>query len=645
MAARNWLRNLTAVLIVAVVVGLVALIVQRVRSLSPTPLLEPGAGNLIADVSDIYTGFKYTESVEGKLVFMLNSVRTLGMASGWHEIEGVRLKLYDEGKEGTVLTSRLASFNKDSHDARLSGGVHVAFANGSFLDTEEGYFEAQGRRFVTSGTVTFVSARITGSAGQAAFSLVGRELQLDGGVVAQDRAGASLRAPRLTYLRDEQRLILDEGCELGSVAGRIVAERARIELDPEDGTVRHLLIEGGMTADSVADPLRGSFRGRASWLQATRDATDNWQVEATGQDQRVTLELFGGNEFFQRRVSTWHLKAVAGAGGLLNLQAVTGVCLDEVPAVGGARSAEAGTARVWFQDGRATDVELLNRVALRADGIEARGHRARVAGDGNAMMLHGSPTGNDRVVVVSERGRFQCDQVHAFAAEGRTEARGSVQGRITDAVLLATEPTSEAESPLHFAAEILEVSERGATYLLREGARAWQGRRLILADEILYRQAAETLRAVGHVRTTFPADQVDASATMGDDVVVVARSLDYSRQAREAIYRGTVRFSDSRYTLAASELKVLFNEQDEITTVEAVGAVEIVDLTTDQRVTGSTARRIVDSAEIEVTGNPAQAVDGKGNIVRGNTLTWNETSGRVAVVGATETIYFPEEQP
>ncbi len=89
----------------------------------------------------------------------------------------------------------------------------------------------------------------------------------------------------------------------------------------------------------------------------------------------------------------------------------------------------------------------------------------------------------------------------------------------------------ESSDPAHFASEILEVSGEGAVYHLRENTRFWQGHRLLLADDVVYHHELTTVRAAGHVRTTLPASQLELEGSPEEDVVVVARSLDFD-QAR-----------------------------------------------------------------------------------------------------------------
>jgi lipopolysaccharide export system protein LptA len=315
-----------------------------------------------------------------------------------------------------------------------------------------------------------------------------------------------------------------------------------------------------------------------------------------------------------------------------------------VPIEGSPRSGEAREARVWFTDGQATDIELLRDVNLRGDGIEARGFRARLSPAAGLTILHGDPVGPERVLLVSERGRVSSNQAQLFNREGRAQARGNVQGVIRGVSLMGGDQGYDAETA-HFAAEVLDVTENGKQYHLRENARLWQGHRLLLADDVVYRHDATTVRAAGHVRTTLPASQMDPEADPKQDVVVVARSLDYVRETGTAIYRGNVRYNDPEHTLAAAELSIFFDENNDVTAVEAVGAVELVELGTGRRMTGQKARRDVDTQIVTIFGNPVKLTDPSGNVVSGSALTWNQADGTVSVAGDTETIYFPEEMP
>jgi lipopolysaccharide export system protein LptA len=173
----------------------------------------------------------------------------------------------------------------------------------------------------------------------------------------------------------------------------------------------------------------------------------------------------------------------------------------------------------------------------------------------------------------------------------------------------------------------------------------WQGHRLLLADDVVYRKDVPSIRAAGHVRTTVPASQLDVEGDPGADVVVVARSLDYDQASGTAVYRGNVRYSDPEHTLSAAEVSLFFNEDNKVTAVEAIGSVELVEVTTGRRMTGQKARREVSTQMVTIEGSPVRLSDPSGNVVSGSSLTWNQADGTVSVAGGTETIYYPEEQP
>jgi lipopolysaccharide export system protein LptA len=638
-------------MILVIVVAMVIVAVQRVRRMS-RPVAGVGAEQMEDGGDDpirgIYTGFKYVETVAGQLVFALDSVKTLGKTSGWHEIEGVRLQLFTKGVEGPLLTAEAARFNVDTRDASLVGPVHVEFPDGAMLNTESARFEADTRRLIAESKVLFTNGESIGQAGNAAYSLDGNRLELADGVVVRAEDGLSLRAPRVVYLRDTAFVRFPEGCRIGRYGSAIEAPSGLVELQQNDGPPNRVEFEGGVTARLVGVSEDSTTDIWTERLVAERDGTGNWQVEAKTDGPWIELVMHGTDQFLERVVKTQLIRAVVAQDGILNLRAERGVCLREVGFEGEPRRAEAESARVWFEDGQPTDTELREQVAIFAEGVVARGDRARMSSRAGITMLHGDPTGPGRATLVSDRGRLSCDQVQMFDREGRTEARGDVQGELEQVSLLGVGSDfgdGSEKSPVHFAAGVLEVRDRGETFHLKDNSRLWQGQRLLLADEVAYRQSEETVDASGHVRTTMPAREIDATAPADADVMVVARSLHFNRREQRASYVGNVRYSDPAHTLSANELVIFFDDDDQVTAVEATGSVEMVDLATGRRMTGMNARRDVNEQTVHVTGSPVQLTDASGSMLSGSSLTWDQASGRVTMAGGTETIYYPEELP
>ena len=593
----------------------------------------------------VYTGFEFVERVAGRLIFELASKRTLGLSSGWHEIEGVRLQFYSDGEPGPVLTCDGASFNIQTRDATLEGRIRIVLPSGAMLTTDTGRFEASSRRFSASSEVTYVSGATFGRAEGAVFDLEQDEIVLSGGVSFSSEDGATLMAPKAVYKRSKGTVVFPEGGRIRFQNAQIDAPLMSVDLEKEDGPPSRFELSGGVIGHGEGFSDDGRVSARMERVVAKHQGNGRWQVDASTTGPWITIRFVGGESYFERTLRTWILRGVIGEEGIINLRAEKGVCIDEVPIEGAPRRGEAQEARVWFSDGQPTDVEMLNDVILRGDDMEARGYRARLSPEAGLTMLHGDPTGPERVLLMFSKGRVSCDQGQIFNREGRAEARGNVQGIIRDVALIGTTPDDQESEPAHFAAEILDVTQDGGVFHLRENARLWQGHRLLLADDVVYRKDVPSIRAAGHVRTTVPASQLDVEGDPSEDVVVVARSLDYDQASGTAVYRGNVRYSDPEHTLSAAEISLFFDENNQVTAVEAVGSVELVELMTGRRMTGRKARREVKTQMVTIEGSPVRLSDPSGNVVSGSSLTWNQADGTVAVEGGTETIYYPEEQP
>ncbi len=643
---RIWVRRLTATAIVVSIVAMAIIVGQRFQRFR-TPLTQVDSGDVTSGRGDraigVYTGFDYVERVAGKLIFELMSKRTLGLSSGWHEIEGVRLQFFRDGEPGPILTCDGASFNPETRDARLEGGIRIDLPSGAVLTTDAGRFEASSRKFTANSEVYFYSGASFGRANNAAFDLEKDEINLSDGVAFSAEDGTTITAPSAVYRRPTHTILLRNGGVVSLQNAEVTAPHMEVVLEEGDGPPRAINLSGGVEAFISNLASGGSVEAWMEKAVAIRDSSGRWQIDATTTGPWVTVRFSGGEGYFERTIRTWTLRAILADEGILNLRAEHGVCIREIPEEGPPRIGEATEARVWFSGGQATDVELLRDVVLHTGELEGRGYRARLSPQAGLTLLHGDPTGPERVLLSSERGRMSCDQAQIFNRDGRAEARGNVQGSIFGVTLM--DEDGGDGGPTHFASGILEVREEGAVYHLRENSRLWQGHRLLVADDVLYRNDPTSVRAAGHVRTTMPASQLQIEGSPEEDVVVVARSLDYEQASGAAVYQGNVHYSDPKHTLSAAKLSVFFDENGEVTAVEGVGAVELVELATGRRMTGQEARREVGEQSVIVTGSPVRLTDPSGNVVSGSSLTWNQADGTVSVAGGTETIYYPEEKP
>ncbi len=643
---KTWLRHLTTVLIVMILVVLAGLGVQRSRKLT-RPVGDHLAPELLGGDGDqaigVYTGFEYIESVAGKAIFALRSIRTLGKSSGWHDIEGVQLQLYEDGRPGPVVTADGASFNIQTRDARLRGPIHITFPDGATLSTDRGSFEAAARRFTSDSDVLFMSGDTVMHAGRVMYFVEDSRVVLENDAVLTS-GGTSLLASKIDYLREQGTVLFPDGCRVIHGDGWMEAPEVTVNLVEPDGPPSRIELGGGVHIGHPGTPDGGSLQAWAQRVAATRDASGNWQVVATTTSDWISVTLGPGTGYFERTIKTRSLRGVVAPDGLRSLRASLGTCLSEVPLEGALRRAESWAARVWFAEGQATDIELDGDVKITGQGINARGSRARVVSEAGITMLYGDPTGLRRALVEADRGRITSDQVQFFDHEQRIEARGNVQGQLLGVAILGADGAG-TKQPMHFAAGVLDITENGEHFRLREGARVWQGRRLLIADDLAYARGAEVVDASGHVRATFPADQLGSQPQSDDDVVVISRSLRYDRPARLAVFEGNVRYSDSEHVLSATELRANFDADSTITEIQATGDVIIEELTTGRTLHAQQATRDVVAGLIHATGSPVRLTDASGTTISSSSLTWTEADGSVAVAGGTETIYYPEEEP
>lgn len=592
----------------------------------------------------LYRGFQHTETVAGQTIFILNSIRTLSRASGWQEIEGVRLQFFSEGEDGPILTAESASFNVETREARLDGGIHVEFPTGAFLNTEAGRFQSRQQVFVSEAPVIYVDGDTYGQARQATYDLKKDRITLDGNAALRAEDGALLVAPKMVYHREEQRVVFPEGVELTRGLSVLRAPRGSVVLSEDEGGPESISLFDGVDIHSVADGTDAVVDVWARTVKVERDPQGRWQISANTIGPWIEVRFSGGPDYFERTMRTLDLGAVVGDEGLLSLEADLTVCLEDIPMEGPLRTAQGETARAWFTDGELTDVELSGAVEIRVDDTVATGSRVRMVQASELVMLQGDPTGRTRVGIDSPRGRMSCDRAALYQREEKVEARGKVQGELMNADLLGGSKSPGSKNPVRFAGELLDVEDDGNRFSLRNNSRIWQGEQILLADEVVLRHAEEEVSARGHVRATFPAAGMEEDDPV-EDVVVDARSLDYDGISRRAVFRGSVHYADPEHSLAANRLTVFFDDNNEITDVEAEGAVEINDLVVGRRLTGTHALRSVATGVITVIGSPAQLTDERGNVASGDSLTWNQADGTVTVDGDTELTYYPEEEP
>lgn len=651
MTSRKVIRWTTGLLLGATVVGLVGLAGYRVwtnRPVQAEAIPEQVLGSGQDGTLGVSKEFKVLERVQGKLVFALEALRTLGKSSGWNEVESVSVQLYnDDETKGPLLTCKLASYNTETKDANLTGSVQVEFPDGTFLSTEVGALLEGGKRFESGTNVVFVGNRILGSAGSASYDIRGSVLTLTDGVIVRTDDGDSLVAPEVILFRNTRTITLPKGVTMTSGGFRMRAPEGTVMLAESESRPERIRFTGGVRITGRRGDTGQDFQASCERLDAERDPAGRWQVSATSRGPWVHFITLGGEDIAFQELRAWEIRAVVGSQGLLNVRSDGRSCLNTIPVEGPPRTGSSDSVRVWFDRGAATDVELLNDVELTGDGVRATAHRARLDAKTGKVMLQGNPTSSKRVTVESEQGRISGDQAVLFNEESRVEVRGRVQGEIFEGRRIGAVGGSEPseDQPVHLAGGILVLTDDGRHLDLRNEARMWQGQHLLTADAIEYQADGGLFQARGHVRTTLPKSAIDDDALPGQEVVLSSRSMSFDDVRKTAVYEGDVVFEEPGYGLRASRLEIDMDPEGAIERVLAAGAVEITDSAAGRTLTGTRAIRDLKSGVVLLTGEPARAIDRDGNMLSGRSLTWDQPGDRVSVSEETETIFNAEETP
>ena len=644
--ARQVIRGLTAVLLVGIIAGLAGLAVYRAGLKRPAKT-EMGAEEVFGSDGSpavgVYTGFKHMERVEGRLVFAIEALRTLGQSSGWHDIESVSLQLFEDGgEEGPVLTCRHARYNIASGNAELEGSVQVEFPDGSFLATEVAGFIDGGQRFETHANLAFVGNGVFGNAGAADYDFSTDVLRLEQGVIVQGNDGSVLEAPDVVYRRNEERIVLPSGASIEFGSFSLEAPSGIIQLDPETGEPADVRFGGGVQVEGHNLETDQVIRVSTEWLVARRDAAARWQIEAMSPEHWVDAQIIGGRDHLVQHFRAWNLRGVAGERGIVNLRGDGRVCFELIPYEGFVRRGEGREARIWFENGVANNIELTEHVELSQEGQSVSAHQVRIDSDSGMVMLRGNPVGDTRVTARLARGTMAADQMVLNRQRRETEMYGNVQGQMSGVRLVASGEAQE--EPVHLAADRVTVLEDGSSYVARNNARVWQGQRLLVGDEIRYTASLERLEARGHVRTAFPVALLEPGSTSPEDVVLESRTMAFEARDQGATYSGNVILTHPAYLLKAQGLEIFFDDEGQLRSVVATGAVAITDFSSGRQLTGRQAVRDIVTGVVRLTGDPAQALDREGNMLSGRTLTWDQAGGRVAVTDDTETIFHPEDE-
>ena len=639
-ASASRVRRLLLALIVLLVAALAGLYWFG-RAGRPRPLADTETGEVLipeGEITLVGEGFEFTHTEGPRPVFRIRGESVRADRAGTVYLDDVGLTLYDEEGVGYEVSSRQASFNRDSRAARLAGDVVFEGPEGARLETRGVRLEREGDLIESAGPVRFVYGDFQGRANRMRLHRDKDLYTLSGNVVVESREGIApasrLTTKRLTFERGRHQVRATDDVVVVRGEDRIAAQLVNAFLDETDSTpvfLRARFEVEGRLSDGSGRPM--TFRGRS--LSLLRDAAGMAKVaEMEGGGAGEPLEVVtSGPRGSRQKLSAGFAIARFEGGEPSTLIAFGAPRLLETRGSGqGSFVREVSARRLEgaFRGGELATVTGEGAFRYRDAEVTARGERARydVAADKGEMT--GAP-----VELVSDRGELQAPRVIYDRSAGLVNAREGVRATMREAadVGFAGSPLGEGEGPVRVEAAEAWWRDDPRSALFRGDVRAWRDESLLLAASVRADRTGrgDRLEAEGGVRTVWVPAPERRDAAPPAPVEVTSRTLVYDQPAEELIYEGDVRAEQQSRTLACPRLVVELTEGGEAETMDCTGSFELVDAAAGHVGRGRAAVYDLASRTVTMRGDPVTFTKSDGSEVRGPFVVYDLATGAAQV--------------
>ncbi|MEO8195603.1 MAG: LptA/OstA family protein [Thermoanaerobaculia bacterium] len=606
------------------------------------------ADNVVAS-SD---AFDFTQSLEGKPVFSVHGDRFRTTREGKVELEGVRFQIYRDATSYSVA-SDTAAYDTNSQEALLTGNVKLA---GGALEIASGQLQLSrgGKFLVAEGPIALRQGTYwTGQASALEFDVALDLMTMRGPVsIAGQPPGAE---PMTVTAR---KIVLDRTGRVLRAKGEVTASRGASHFASDEAEL--FLADDGETPAMLI--LDGSLTG--SYLSANATAASAAdRVDFRG--ARLTVQFGAGGVSEPREMS------LEGRGKVLALlESVDGEIIHGLASralwmqlEGGRPRTAQSTEPVYFAEyrrgveeaersGRAdrADAEFgptggIARVLL-AGGVTLTDPRFRGWGDqalfdfaGERSELLGAPARTE-----STSGDLAAPHIVYTRKTGLLTADRGVRGVLKRGSGSAVAGVGfRGDQPIEFQADEAIFTDSPRGFFLKGKVRAWQGKSLLLANQVHGEETEERLSAAGGVRTMIDLNRSgSAAATAGSAAAastmteVIADLLTYRRKEASVTYTGGVRLQQGTRTLTCDELVAKLDDAQQIKSMTGTGKVQLRDTADGRTIQAATADYDVAAEAIELLGSPVTIKDDAGASLTGKRAIYDLKTGSARLAGTAQ---------
>jgi lipopolysaccharide export system protein LptA len=653
-------RALLAFLILSVV-GISSLLwfgrMRQVEGSQPTTALasDLDEGQILSS-----EGYEITVETADQVLYRLKAERHVADQEGVSILEGVDMEMprrrsgADGGSGGYRIAGNKAQVNVETKQVLIEGDVRVEGANGIALFSDWLELREGGNVLVSSkGTRFRQGEELIGRSRNFWLHLDEERLVLSGGVLITSTESAAvpmkLKAKSVRFhqkdrvIRAEGKVVLEHG------DNHLEANRITLRMDEETNSLRQVRavqqVNGSFSTrqEERITPHRVRIEG---WgLKALFDEVhqEPLLVELEGRRSRRALLVAIDDLGAERKLEAQKITAGFRNGTLATTQATGGVLLEEREAEGSRPGADAPTTRTATAafakatfDGEGAIVRLdLNRdVRIQQGGMTATGDAGVMSFLVGRSILRGTP-----VEVTTAQGRVRAPNVDFAQNTGLLHATGGVRTQLEkgSGAGLGALPMTTSDEPIRVdSTEALLVGSEGEQFTFKGDVRAWQGKNLILADQLRGEQKSGTMTASGSVKTVWFSETTDSDApdqpapqpAVAEGVVdsgtkseenvftidgsepieVTADLMRYNEADGQLLYSGNVSVLQAGRILSCQEMEVetatSAEGKTEAERLLCQGSARLLDPNFGRTIEGDRAVYHLDSSEVEFYGTP-----------------------------------------
>jgi lipopolysaccharide export system protein LptA len=414
------------------------------------------------------------------------------------------------------------------------------------------------------------------------------------------------------------------------------------EREPLDGADR-LSARGSVVAVLIprqGEKLTSPIRAEGEALELRRDATGApGDLLLTGSPARLDIPPEGPTG--ARRAVSNRFEAMLVGGKLTRVSVPGPLTLAESasparPAAGpgpAARLLSAGSGQLSFgPDGKTIETAVLDGGVALSEGTKTSvtSPRATLRAMDESAVFAG--TADQPARYEDEKTRVQANVLTWFRRDERIEGAGNVKttfrGREGSDIL-----GGDSAAPVSSESDFLRVTSSERRVLLTGNVTAWQEENVLRAQSVALDDRNRSLRAEGNVRTTFRRRRIDPKTKAGVVETVAASGNVLTHREADRLLRieGSTSVTSGTWVMKADVTDVVLGPNRTVDFAEARGNVVVEDRADRRRGEGAMATWRPQAEAITLEGQPAVAIDGKGNRMTGARLTFQKGSGRVDV--------------